>query len=66
MKLTQKDFEERVARLAAGVGDDEDRRLVKLYVREGYHEGVIAKAQPVDEPAEQKPINSRRQRLKSL
>lgn len=40
MKLTQKDYEERLKRLAEESGTseqrDEDRRLVKLYEREGY------------------------------
>lgn len=36
MELTQSDYEERVARVAAGTGTDEDRRLLKLYGREGF------------------------------
>ena len=36
MKMTQKDYDERAARIAAGQGDDEDRRLVEHYEREGF------------------------------
>lgn len=36
MELTQKDYEERVNRVAAGNGDDEDLRLVKHYEDEGF------------------------------
>ncbi len=44
MELTQQDFEERLARVEAGTADDEDRRLVKHYRREGY----VAGDEPVD------------------
>lgn len=44
MKLTQQDFEERLARVDDGTADDEDRRLVKHYRREGFVAG--------DEPAD--------------
>jgi len=59
MKLTQKDYEERVARLADGTSPDpdDDRRLVKHYERQGFTVG----AQPVDAPAEEsKPRGARR------
>jgi hypothetical protein len=36
MELTQKDFDERHQRVQAGTGDDEDRRLVKHYLGEGF------------------------------
>lgn len=36
MELTQADYEARKGRVDAGEGDDEDRRLVKHYEREGY------------------------------
>jgi hypothetical protein len=36
MELTQKDFNERVARKRKGEATDEDLRLIKLYVSEGY------------------------------
>jgi hypothetical protein len=68
MRLTQRDYEERQARLADGTSPDpdDDRRLVKHYERQGFALG----AQPVDEPAEQepepKPRNNRRGNLKSL
>lgn len=44
MKLTQKDFEARLARVDEGTADDEDRRLIKHYRREGYR----AADDPVD------------------
>lgn len=40
MELTQQDFEERAARVADGTADDEDRRLVKHYRREGFEIGA--------------------------
>lgn len=36
MKLTQKDYDTRKARVVAGAGDDEDARLVKHYERQGF------------------------------
>lgn len=36
MELTQRDFEERKARVDDGTASDEDRRLVKQYEAEGY------------------------------
>ncbi len=36
MELTQKDYEERVNRVAAGQGDDEDLRLIKHYESQGF------------------------------
>lgn len=36
MELTQSDYDERKARVADGTADDEDRRLVKHYEREGF------------------------------
>jgi hypothetical protein len=44
MKMTQKDFEERLAKIDDGTADDEDRRLVKHYRREGFKRGD----EPVD------------------
>jgi len=44
MQMTQQDFEERLARVDDGTADDEDRRLVKHYRREGYVRGD----EPVD------------------
>lgn len=44
MQQTQQDFEERLNRLGEGTGDDEDRRLVKHYRREGYS----ASTEPAD------------------
>jgi hypothetical protein len=44
MQMTQQDFEERLARLDDGSADDEDRRLIKHYRREGYVRGD----EPVD------------------
>lgn len=48
MKLTKKDHEARVARLADGTSadPDDDRRLVKLYE---------SRPQPVDEPVDEQP-----------
>lgn len=34
MKITKKDYRERAARVAAGEGSDDDRRLVELYADE--------------------------------
>lgn len=36
MKMSQKDFSERAARIDDGTATDDDRRLVELYEREGY------------------------------
>lgn len=36
MKLTQKDYDARKARVVAGSGDDEDARLVKHYEANGF------------------------------
>src|SRR5690242_15486078 len=36
MKMTQADFMERLEREDTGTATDEDRRLIKLYEREGY------------------------------
>lgn len=36
MELTQKDYDERKARVDAGAGDDEDARLVKHYEANGF------------------------------
>lgn len=36
MELTQADYDERAARIDAGTADDDDRRLVELYEREGF------------------------------
>lgn len=36
MKLTQKDYDTRKARVVAGTGDDEDARLVKHYEANGF------------------------------
>jgi hypothetical protein len=44
VKLTQRDFEERLARVDDGTADDEDHRLVKHYRREGF----VAAGEPVD------------------
>lgn len=44
MEMTQQDFEDRLARVEDGTADDEDRRLVKHYRREGFTPG--------DEPAD--------------
>lgn len=62
MKLTQRDYRERVVRLADGTSPDpdDDRRLVKLYEREGYG---LESPQAVDEPVEEeqpKPRGRRR------
>lgn len=42
MRLTEKDHETRMARLADGTSPDpdDDRRLVKLYERQGEHDGA--------------------------
>lgn len=40
MDMTQEDFEERAARVADGTADDEDKRLVKHYQREGFEVGA--------------------------
>lgn len=40
MKMTQADYEERAARVADGTADDDDRRLVAHYEREGYSHGA--------------------------
>lgn len=62
MRMTKKDHEERLARLAAGQGNDEDRRLVKLYESQEHDEPAAGHAsvshsvalddggQAVDEP----------------
>lgn len=39
MKMTQRDYEERLARVSEGTADDEDHRLVKHYQREGWTSG---------------------------
>lgn len=39
MELTQQDFDTRNARVQDGTGDDEDRRLVKHYLAEGFTPG---------------------------
>lgn len=60
MKLTRKDHQERVARLADGTSPDpdDDRRLVKLYE---------SSPQPVDEPAdEEKPAPRRARNARTL
>lgn len=36
MDMTQSDYDERLTRVAEGTADDEDRRLVKHYEREGF------------------------------
>lgn len=36
MEMTQQDYEARKQRVEAGVGTDEDARLVKQYERDGY------------------------------
>lgn len=36
MEMTQSDYDERLTRVADGTADDEDRRLVKHYEREGF------------------------------
>lgn len=36
MKMTQGDYNERAARIDDGTADDEDRRLVEHYEREGF------------------------------
>lgn len=36
MELTQQDYDERVARQAAGNGTDEDRRLIQHYQDQGF------------------------------
>jgi hypothetical protein len=36
MELTQRDYDERKARVEQGIGDDDDRRLVKQYESEGF------------------------------
>lgn len=36
MKMTQSDYEERKARVESGAADDNDRRLVEHYEREGW------------------------------
>lgn len=36
MELTQQDYDDRRARIDDGTADDEDRRLVKHYMLEGY------------------------------
>ncbi len=40
MKMTQADYEARAARVQDDTADDDDRRLVKLYEREGYSHGA--------------------------
>ena len=42
--LTRRDYDERKARVVAGAGSDDDRRLVRLYEREGHREPVLARA----------------------
>lgn len=49
MELTQRDFDERKARVDQGTGDDEDARLVKQYEQAGYTPKSDGKA--VDSPA---------------
>jgi hypothetical protein len=44
VELTQRDFEERLGRIADGSANDEDQRLVRLYRSEGYR----ASDDPVD------------------
>jgi hypothetical protein len=62
MELTQKDYDDRKARVAKGEGDDEDARLVKHYEANGFtategYDPDAAKAvkaepaAPVDQPA---------------
>jgi hypothetical protein len=40
MQLTQKDLNERAARKRKGEASDEDLRLIKHYIREGYEPGA--------------------------
>jgi hypothetical protein len=39
MEMTQRDFDERLARVEDGSADDEDLRLIKHYRREGFEPG---------------------------
>lgn len=45
MELTQKDFDERVARNAAGNGTDEDLRLIEHYQANGFTPNDKARAE---------------------
>lgn len=54
MKITKQDYRERAARVAAGEGSDDDRRLVELYAEEmsdQLYETLTEIPEPVDEPA---------------
>lgn len=42
MKFTKADYEERKARIDAGEGSDEDRRLVKMYEQEKPSGGPVS------------------------
>ena len=55
MEMTQQDFEARKQRVDAGVGTDEDARLVKLYEREGYRPSAEIEPQPDSDSAESAP-----------
>lgn len=44
MESTQQDFEDRKARIDAGTGSDEDRRLVKQYEKQGFAVGGAQQA----------------------
>jgi hypothetical protein len=50
MEMTQDDFEERLSRVEDGTADDEDRRLVKHYRREGFEPGGSAPASTARNP----------------
>lgn len=48
MELTQQDLDERVDRVAAGDGTDEDRRLIQHYAREGFEPHAVAEDDAVE------------------
>lgn len=57
VEFNTSDYRERLARVEAGTADDDDRRLIKLYQREGYTPDSPEPAAPVEEgPA--RPVDS--------
>ncbi|MET0916714.1 MAG: hypothetical protein ABWY81_11010 [Jiangellaceae bacterium] len=60
MELTQKDYDDRMARQAAGQATDEDLRLIKHYEEQGFstREDSVGKQAVVDEPVAAEPVKS--------
>lgn len=57
MELTQQDYEERKGRQLADEASDDDRRLIKLYEREGFVWPGSSTANPSDSTPNAEPSN---------